>query len=100
MGSLEPIKKPGIARLSSPHAYTWRFSSRFGDDRSFHFPGSPIASEQHSSLEPAPKLALLQRSAKINVVQKQQTTVGRGAARPVNDFEYPYRDKSIKKLET
>jgi hypothetical protein len=38
----------------------------------FLFPSSPIASEQHSSLAPSPKLALLQRSVKINVAQKQQ----------------------------
>jgi hypothetical protein len=38
----------------------------------FLCPFSPIASEQHSSLAPSPKLALLQRSVKINVARKQQ----------------------------
>jgi hypothetical protein len=33
----------------------------------FCFPFSPIASEQHSSLAPSPKPALLQRSVKFNV---------------------------------
>ena len=38
----------------------------------FCIPLTPIASEQHSSLAPSLKLALLRRSVKINVVQKQQ----------------------------
>ncbi len=63
-----------------------------------------IAFGQHSSLEPSSKLALLQRSVKIIVVQKQQW-VGRGpgeagATKAQAHIEYPSSRKSIKKPET
>jgi len=58
--------------LFDPHASSWRFFAvRSGDDWSFYFP-NPFASEQHSRLAFAAKLALLQRSVKINVPKKQQ----------------------------
>src|SRR6266404_2992188 len=60
-------------------------------------PWNPIAFEQHSSPEPAPKLALLQRSVKINVARKQQVTIaaGRPLRRPIADFAYPSRNKCM-----
>src|SRR5580658_5176753 len=64
--------------------------SRSGDDWSFLLPLNRIASEQHSSAQPPLKLALLQRSVKINVVQKQQSGVRR------NDFAYPWQQTSNK----
>jgi hypothetical protein len=38
MGSDTTIKKPGSARLSSPHAFLWRLFLRSGDDWSFLLP--------------------------------------------------------------
>jgi hypothetical protein len=49
----------------------------------FCVPLTPIASEQHSSLAPSLKLALLRRSVKINVVQKQQHGRSLKRSRPV-----------------
>jgi hypothetical protein len=75
------IKKPGLsARLSSPHASRGALYKSLVDDRSFLFPFSPMASEQHSSLAPRPKLALLQRSVKINVSKKQHAVPQHPAA--------------------
>src|SRR5450432_2313334 len=59
-------KKAGLCpALKSPCLFVALFL-RSGKDWSFVF-WNPIASEQHSSSEPPPKLALLQRSAKFNV---------------------------------
>ena len=52
------------------------------DDRSFYFPRSPIASEQHCSRAPPPKLALLQRNVKINVAY-QSNNCSRAVREPV-----------------
>jgi hypothetical protein len=53
------IKKPGEARLSSPHACLGALYWHSGDDRSFFTSLEPIAFEQHCSLERAVTLALL-----------------------------------------
>jgi hypothetical protein len=68
-----PIKKPGLKPgFQVPMPLAAPFSEALDDDWSFLFVSGPIASEQHFSLAPSPKLALLQRSVKINVAQKQQ----------------------------
>jgi hypothetical protein len=68
------IKKPGQSPAFNSPCLSRRFNvAALGDDWSFLFPYGPIASEQHSSLAPPSKLALLRRSVKINVVQKQQS---------------------------
>jgi hypothetical protein len=68
-----PIKKPGSKPgFQVPMPLAAPFSEALDDDWSFLFVSGPIASEQHFSLAPSPKLALLQRSVKINVAQKQQ----------------------------
>ena len=68
---VQQIKKPGQSPAFSSPCHSRRFIVALGDDRSFLFPYSPIASEQHSSLATPSKLALLRRSVKINVAQKQ-----------------------------
>jgi hypothetical protein len=71
MGSYATIKKPGGARLSSPHAHSLRCSSRARDDRSFLLPGA-IALVQHSNDDRRPKIVVMQKISKINVPKKQQ----------------------------
>jgi hypothetical protein len=66
------IKKPGEARLSSPHACPGALFWRGGAIGLSLLPLSPIAFEQHCSLERAMALALLRRNAKINVAKKPQ----------------------------
>lgn len=76
-GTARRNKKAGLCSPAplSPHAFRGACSRAVAMIGLFTSLES-IACEQHSSLDAAPLLAVLQRNAKINVVKIQQSSLG------------------------